>query len=189
VRISHRGCQHVDTGCGGKLPGFFRRSEGQTLRRLFMDFGTGSDFADLSLDQDLTRDALFCCASINAGDNCVNSETRNMKEMAQLKTSQRLRSSHFCLAFILVLLTSTVSYGDCFDDALAKVDGRILVMDSGAVYRITDAKGVEITFWLPSAEVTICDQVSISGEIYYSISNKDMNETVSAARERRGRVE
>ena len=112
-----------------------------------------------------------------------------MKEMAQLKTSQRLRSSHFCLAFILVLLTSTVSYGDCFDDALAKVDGRILVMDSGAVYRITDAKGVEITFWLPPAEVTICDQVSISGEIYYSISNKDMNETVLAARERGGRIE
>ena len=49
----------VDTGCGGKLSGFFRRSQGQTLRRLFMDFGTCSDFADLSLDQDLTRDALF----------------------------------------------------------------------------------------------------------------------------------
>jgi hypothetical protein len=119
----------------------------------------------------------------------VDRKPENAKEMAQVKTAQRLRSANFCLVFILVLLTSTVSYGACFDDALAEVRGNILVMDSGAVYRVTNTKGVEITFWLPPAEVTICDQVSITGEIYYSISNKDVNETVWAARERRGRVE
>jgi hypothetical protein len=99
-------------------------------------------------------------------------------------TARRLRAAHFCLAFILVLLTSTVSYSDCYDDALAQVDGNMLVMDSGAVYRVTNTKGVEIAFWLPPARVTICEMVSFTGEIYYTISNKDMNETVWAALER-----
>jgi hypothetical protein len=109
--------------------------------------------------------------------------------MAQVKIVHRLRSSHFCLAFILVLLTTTVSEADCVEDALAKVEGGIIVLASGAVYRVTNTKGVDLAFWLPPAGVTICDQVSITGEIYYSISNKDMNETVLAARERGGRIE
>ena len=50
--VSHCGCQNVDTGCGSKLLGLFRRGQGQSLRRLLMNLGTCSDFADLSLDQD-----------------------------------------------------------------------------------------------------------------------------------------
>jgi hypothetical protein len=111
------------------------------------------------------------------------------KEMARVKPAHRLGSLPFRLALVLVLFTRAVSEADCVEDALGKVDGRILVMASGAVYRVTNTRGVELTFWQPLAAVTICDQVSISGEIYYSISNKDMNETVWAARERRGRGE
>ena len=116
-------------------------------------------------------------------------EPKNTKENVRVKTVLRLRSLPFCLALILVLFTRATSEADCIEDALDKVDGRILVMASGAVYRVTNTKGVELTFWLPPAGVTICDQVTISGEIYYSISNKDMNQTVWAARERGGRIE
>src|SRR5262245_473621 len=111
------------------------------------------------------------------------------KEMARVKPTHRLRSLPFRLALVLVLFTTAVSEADCVEDALGKVDGRILVMASGAVYRVTNTRGVELTFWQSLAAVTICDQVSISGEIYYSISNKDMNETVWAARERGDRIE
>src|SRR5262249_49527610 len=93
------------------------------------------------------------------------------KEMARVKPAHRIRSLPFCLALILVLFTRATSEADCMEDALDKVDGRILVMASGALYRVTNTKGVELTFWLPPAGVTICDQVTISGEIYYSISN------------------
>jgi hypothetical protein len=108
----------------------------------------------------------------------------NAKENVGRKTVHRLRSLPFCLAFILVLFTGAVSEADCVEDALAKLDGGILVMASGAIYRIINTNGVNLAFWLPPAGVTICDQVSITGEIYYSINNKDMNETVWAARER-----
>ena len=57
-------------------------------------------------------------------------------------------------------------------------------MTSGAVYEVTDTNGVVIAFWVPSAGLTICDQIDMSGNIYYSISNRDTNETVYAVRQR-----
>jgi hypothetical protein len=111
-------------------------------------------------------------------------KTENAKEMARAKTARSLRSLFFCLALILVLLTGTASEGACVGDALAEVDRGILVMTSGAVYGVTNTNGVVLTFWLPPAGVTICDQVDMSGNFYYSISNQDTNETVFAVRQR-----
>ena len=108
----------------------------------------------------------------------------NVKEMARVKTAHRFRSAHFHLALILVLLTSAVSESACVQDALANVDRGIIVVTSNAVYRVINANGIELSFWLPPAGVTICDQVDMSGESYYAISNNDSNETVFAVRER-----
>ena len=108
----------------------------------------------------------------------------NAEEMARGKTAHRLRSLPFCRALILVLLTGTVSEADCVQDALAKVDGPFIIVTSGAVYRIINTNGVELSFWLPPAAVTICDQINMSGESYYAISNQDANQTVFAMRER-----
>jgi hypothetical protein len=106
------------------------------------------------------------------------------KEMAQVKATHRLGFSRFCLALILVLLTSAVSEGACVEDALANVDRGTIVVTSGAVYRIINTNGIELSFWLPLAGVTICDQVNMSGELYYSIFNQDANQTIFAVRER-----
>jgi len=71
------------------------------------------------------------------------------------------------------------------EDALANIDqGIFLVMNSGAVYRVINNNGVELAFWLPPAGMVICDQVTVSGEIYYTISNQDAKQTVFAIRER-----
>ena len=111
-------------------------------------------------------------------------EPENAKGMARVKTAHRLRSAHFFLALILVLLTGAVSEADCVQDALARVEGGTIIVASGAVYQVINTNGVELAFWLPPAGVTICDQVSMSGESYYSISNQDANQTVFAVRER-----
>ena len=109
----------------------------------------------------------------------------NAKEMARVKTAHRGGFSHFCLAVVLVLLTSTVAEGDCVQDALANIDqGIFVVVASGAVYRVINNNGVELAFWLPPAGVVICDQVSMSGESYYTITNQDVSQTVFAVRER-----
>ena len=109
----------------------------------------------------------------------------NGQEMAAVKTAYRLRFSRFCLALILVLLTSTVSEADCVQDELAKIDGGIFVVTaSGAVYRVINNNGVDLAFWLPPAGVVVCDQINMSGESYYAISNQDANQTVYAVRER-----
>jgi hypothetical protein len=109
----------------------------------------------------------------------------NAPEMARVKTSHRLRPAKVCLALTLVLLTGTVSDADCVQDALARIDGGVfVVMDSGSVYRVINNNGVDLAFWLPPAGLVICDQVSMSGESYYAISNQDANETVFAMRER-----
>jgi hypothetical protein len=108
----------------------------------------------------------------------------NAKEMARAKTAHRRNPSRFCLALILVLLTGSVSQSACVEDALAKVDGGSIVVASGAVYRVINTNGIDLAFWLPPAGVTICDQVTMSGESYYAISNQDANQTVFAVRER-----
>jgi len=105
--------------------------------------------------------------------------------MARVKTAHRLRFSRFCLALILVLLTGSVSEADCVQDELAKIDqGVFVVTASGAIYRVINNNGVDLTFWLPPAGVVICDQINASGESYYAISNQDANQTVFAMRER-----
>jgi hypothetical protein len=108
----------------------------------------------------------------------------NLQKMARMKTAGRRRFYRFCLALILVLLTGSVSESACVEDALAKVDGGSIVVASGAVYRVIDTNGIDLAFWLPPAGVTICDQISMSGESYYAISNQDANQTVFAVRER-----
>ena len=108
-----------------------------------------------------------------------------MRKERFVELAYHRRFAPICLALILVLITATVSEGDCVQDALANIDQAVfLVMASGAVYRVTDKNGVEIAFWLPPAGVVICDQVSMSGELYYAISNQDVNQTVFAVRER-----
>ena len=102
-----------------------------------------------------------------------------------MKTAGRRRFFAFCLALILVLLTGSVSQSACVQDELAKIDGGIfVVVASGAVYRVIDTNGIDLAFWLPPAGVTICDQITMSGESYYAISNQDANQTVFALRER-----
>src|SRR5215470_8285013 len=105
--------------------------------------------------------------------------------MACVQAAWRSRVSHFCRAFVLVLLTGSLSNADCVQDALAKIDGGVfVVMVSGSVYRVINNNGVDLAFWLPPAGVVICDQVNMSGESYYAISNQDANQTVYATRER-----
>jgi hypothetical protein len=112
-------------------------------------------------------------------------ELENAKEVAPVKTAYRRNPSHFCLALILVLLTGSVSQSACVQDELAKVDGGIFVVTaSGAVYRVINNNGVDLAFWLPPVGVVICDQITMSGESYYAISNQDANQTVFAVRER-----
>ena len=87
---------------------------------------------------------------------------------------------------MLLFLMSTPGESACVDDALARVDTDILLMDSTAVYRVIDDPRA-IVFWLPLSKVTICDQVgNVDDEmvIYYEIRNQDQNQTVSAIRER-----
>jgi hypothetical protein len=105
--------------------------------------------------------------------------------MVRVKTAYRLRFSQVCLTLIFVLLTGTVSEADCVQDELAKIDGGIFVVTaSGAVYRVINNNDVDLAFWLPPAGVVICDQINMSGESYYAISNQDANQTVYAVRER-----
>src|SRR4029077_14461124 len=109
----------------------------------------------------------------------------NLQKTARMKTAGRRRFFAFCLALILVLLTGSVSQSACVQDELAKIDGGIFVVTaSGAVYRVIDTNGIDLAFWLPPAGVTICDQITMSGESYYAISNQDANQTVFALRER-----
>ena len=108
----------------------------------------------------------------------------NAKEGARIETTRSPRFLAFCLTLILVLLTSTVAKADCVQDALANIDGAFIAAASGAVYRIINTNGVELAFWVPGASLTICDQLDMRGEPYYSIFNQDANQTVFAVRER-----
>ena len=111
-------------------------------------------------------------------------KSENAEPLARVKAVHRRRSSCFGLALILVLLSESVSQSACVEDVLAKVDGAIIVVNSGAVYRVINANGIDLNFWLPPAGVTICDQINMSGESYYAMSNQDANQTVFAVRER-----
>jgi len=100
------------------------------------------------------------------------------------ENTPRMKIMGFCRAVFLILLTSSLAEAACVDDSLAQIEGQMLVAASGAVYQIINTNGANIAFWLPPAGLTICDQVDLSGQIYFTVSNKDANETVVTTRQR-----
>ena len=94
----------------------------------------------------------------------------------------------FLLAIILLVITiSTVAEADCWDDSLKRVDKDIIVMSSGAVYRVVPIDALNSTFWLPPTNTTICDSIADVGGAqmtYYQIFNRDLAVSVWAERER-----
>ncbi|MGH7794460.1 MAG: hypothetical protein ACREQ2_06130 [Candidatus Binatia bacterium] len=86
-------------------------------------------------------------------------------------------------AFVFAL--SGAAAAACWDDGLDSKNGDLLVMRSGAVYRVLNAPAT--AFWLPLARFTICNQVvNVDGEMltYYEVRNQDANQLVMAGRER-----
>ena len=96
-----------------------------------------------------------------------------------MKTSRWKRIT-FCCMIIVVLLTGSVAGADCINDRFGRLSGRSLIGESGYVYRIFNSNGANIEFWMPPAELVVCDQLDANGSNYISISNKDPNETVFA---------
>jgi hypothetical protein len=87
---------------------------------------------------------------------------------------------------ILLLMLATAAHAACWDDALGAVKGELLVMRSGAVYRILNGPNA-IAFWLPPARVTICEQIADTGPQpvpYFELRNQDANQMIRALRER-----
>jgi hypothetical protein len=97
-----------------------------------------------------------------------------------------MRLLHFFLAVLLILFLSSVSQGACWGDALDTVDRDLLVMRSGAIYRILDDPAAT-ALWVPLSRITICDQTGyVDGEMvtYFEIRNEDATQMVRATRER-----
>jgi hypothetical protein len=94
----------------------------------------------------------------------------------------------FLPAVMLLLITmSTVAEADCWDDSLKRVDKDIIVMASGAVYRVVPRDAMNSAFWLPPTNTTVCDSiVDVGGALttYYQIFNRDLAVSVWAERER-----
>ena len=101
-----------------------------------------------------------------------------------MKSLRPLKVFVFSLAVIVILSSGSVSYGACGQDSIARVERGMILMASGAVYRIIDNNGVALAFWLPPSGVVICEQLTPDNQLYFSISNQDQNETVFAIRER-----
>jgi hypothetical protein len=104
----------------------------------------------------------------------------------RMVAGRRVGFSRFLLSIILLFLLSTRAESACVDDVLERVERDTLVMDSQAVYRVLDNRGVAV-FWLPLSEVTICDPLDSSGDedtVIYEIRNHDDNQVVQAMRER-----
>ena len=94
----------------------------------------------------------------------------------------KTRFLFFLAGTLLFLSMSAIAEGACWEDSLSRVDRDILVMGSGAVYRLLDDPKI-ITFWLPVSRLTICEQTgSADGEIvvYYEIRSADAPEVVRA---------
>ena len=90
------------------------------------------------------------------------------------------------LSTLFLVLTSAAADAACWDDALGAVRGELLVMRSGAVYRIVNGPNA-IAFWLPPARVTICEQIADIGPQpvpYFELRNQDANQMIRALRER-----
>jgi hypothetical protein len=97
-----------------------------------------------------------------------------------------MRLSHFFLAVLLLLFLSSVAQGACWEDTLDTVDRDLLVMRSGAIYRILDDPAVT-AFWIALSRITICDQTGNVGDqivTYFEVRNEDANQMVRATRER-----
>jgi hypothetical protein len=65
----------------------------------------------------------------------------------------------FSVALLLAVMMSTSGYSQsCDDDSIQTVstDGSIIVMISGAVYRVDPLDRVDTALWLPAEDVLIC---------------------------------
>lgn len=87
---------------------------------------------------------------------------------------------------LFLVFTSAAADAACWDDALGAVRGELLVMRSGAIYRILNGPNA-IAFWLPPARVTICEQIADTAPqpvSYFELRNQDANQMIRALRER-----
>jgi hypothetical protein len=98
--------------------------------------------------------------------------------MVSLYIRRRALIAGLLLGVVLLFATTTVEAA-CKEDALANVQGATLVMTSGAVYQLGNS-AMDVALWLPPTKG--CERISMNGISYYAISNKDTNETVSAAK-------
>jgi hypothetical protein len=97
-----------------------------------------------------------------------------------------MRLPNYFIAFFLLVFMTSVAQGACWEDALDTVDRDLLVMRSGAIYRILDDPAAT-ALWLALARITICDQTGTVGDqivIYFEVRNEDANQMVRATRER-----
>jgi hypothetical protein len=75
----------------------------------------------------------------------------------------------------MLLFISAVSEAACWEDSLARVDGDLLFMRSGAVYQLLDDPRV-VAFWFPLSQIAICEVTGdVDGQLvgYYEIRSAD----------------
>lgn len=97
-----------------------------------------------------------------------------------------MRLPNYFIAVLLLVFMSSVAQGACWGDALDTVDRDLLVMRSGAIYRILDDPAAT-AFWTALSRITICDQTGIVGDqvvTYFEVTNEDATQMVRATRER-----
>jgi hypothetical protein len=103
------------------------------------------------------------------------------------KLASYLRPRFLVATILLVIAMSAVSEADCWDDSLKRVDKDIIVMASGAIYRVVPRDAMNSAFWLPPTNTTICDAIADVGGAqmtYFQIFNRDLAVSVWAERER-----
>jgi hypothetical protein len=96
----------------------------------------------------------------------------------------------WALPLVLAIWTVDVSYTNaesCYEDSLDKVtrDGEILVMMSGAVFRVMAGDAIDSALWLPPSDVLICPKsLVVDGRraFYYETINTDECEKVTATK-------
>lgn len=97
-----------------------------------------------------------------------------------------MRLPNYFIAVLLLVFMTSVAQGACWGDALDSVDRDLLVMRSGAIYRILDDPAAT-AFWLALSRITICDQIGNVGDeivTYFEVRNEDASQMVRATRER-----
>ena len=97
-----------------------------------------------------------------------------------------MRLPNYFIAVLLLVFMSSVAQGACWGDALNTVDRDLLVMRSGAIYRILDDPAAA-ALWFALSRITICDQTGNVGDqivTYFEVRNEDANQMVRATRER-----